>query len=70
MTQSEIRRAIYLSGLKSTGYEVHHNISGEAIVCFVPSVSIGNLIVNALRARIERRDRDAEFAKHLSRLAR
>lgn len=51
MTQREIKRAIYLSGVKSTGYTVHHDVPGESIVCEVPSVDVGNTIVRALRER-------------------
>lgn len=51
MTQHEIRACIYLSGIKPAGYTVHHDIPGEAIICEVPSVSIGNAIVRALRER-------------------
>lgn len=51
MNQRGIKQAIYLSGIKSTGYTVHHAIDGESIICVVPSVSIGNAIVRALRER-------------------
>lgn len=51
MNQRDINRSIYLSGIKSTGYTVHHAIDGESIICVVPSVSIGNAIVRALRDR-------------------
>lgn len=49
----DLKRAIYLSGLKGSGngYTVHHDIPGEAIICSVPTVSVGNAIVRALRAR-------------------
>lgn len=51
MNQREIRSAVYLSGLKPVGYTVHHDVPGESIICHVPSVSIGNAIVRALRTR-------------------
>ena len=50
-TERDIHAAIYLSELLHGNYEVHHHIPGEAIVCCVPSVAIGNAIVRALRAR-------------------
>lgn len=49
-TKLEIKRRIYLSGLKPD-YEVHHHMPGEEIVCYVSSVDIGNTIVRALRER-------------------
>jgi len=48
MTKRQIAGAIYLSGVNGN-YQVHHNIPGQAIVCHVPSVAIGNAIVRALR---------------------
>jgi hypothetical protein len=56
MNQRSIKQAIYLSGIKSTGYTVHHAIDGEVFYCVVPSVSIGNAIVRALRERARSND--------------
>lgn len=42
MNQRDIRKAIYLSGIKPAGYTVHHAIDGEVFYAEVPSVSIGN----------------------------
>lgn len=50
MNKREIRRAIYLSGTGGR-YQVVHRMPGEEIVCYVPSVSVGNAIVRALRER-------------------
>lgn len=54
MTKSEIRRRIYLTGSKTGGYKVVHNMPGECIVCHVPSTKIGNCIVRALREMADR----------------
>jgi alpha-acetolactate decarboxylase len=51
LSKQEIRRRIYTSGVKVRGYQVHHDMEGEAIVCHVPSVSIAQTIVKALRDR-------------------
>lgn len=51
MNQRDIRSAIYLSGIKPIGYVVHHDIPGEVMALNVPSVSVGNAIVRALRNR-------------------
>lgn len=51
MNQRSIKKAIYLSGIKPAGYTVHHAIDGEWFQAAVPSVSIGNAIVRALRDR-------------------
>jgi hypothetical protein len=61
MNQRQIKQAIYLSGTRGD-YQVHHEIEGEAIICRVPSVAIGNAIVQALRERQGLRvpPRDAE----------
>lgn len=52
MTRREIARAIFVSGSK-LDYTVHHNISGEHIVCYVAQIDVANAIVRALRDRIE-----------------
>lgn len=49
-TERDIRSAIYLCGIRGS-YDVHHDIPGEAIVCHVSSVDVGNAIIRALRAR-------------------
>lgn len=49
MTRREIDSLIFLTGRKSTGYQVHCDMPGSAIVCYVPSTKIGNAIVRALR---------------------
>jgi hypothetical protein len=54
-SQREIKRLIYLSGIGGD-YQVHHNIPGEAIICHVPNVSLGNVIVRALRRRAQHGD--------------
>lgn len=48
MNQRQIKAAIYMSGIRDE-YRVHHNLPGLAIVCYVPTVAIGNAIVRALR---------------------
>lgn len=52
MTRAEIKKRIYLTGMKPT-YQVHCNMPGSAIVCHVPSTKIGNAIVRALRELAE-----------------
>ena len=55
LTQSEIRRAIFLTSWpRGGGYTVRHDIAGEAVVCEVPTTEIGNTIVRALRDRATR----------------
>lgn len=48
MTRKEIKKLIYLSGSNGS-YQVHNNILGSAIICYTPTVKIGNAIVRALR---------------------
>lgn len=50
MNRREREQAIYLSGIKPN-YRVHHNVPGEAIVCYVAQADIGHTIVRALRER-------------------
>lgn len=52
MTKRELSKLIYLSG-HGGDYKVHHHMPGEAIVCHVPTVKIGNAIVRALRELAE-----------------
>lgn len=63
MTIREINSRIYLSGMKPNGYTVHHDIDGEAIICEVPSVAIGNTIVKALRLRAYHAPKPGEAVK-------
>lgn len=45
-----LSKSIYLTG-QGNDFQVHHDISGEAIVCHVPSADIGHTVVRALRQR-------------------
>lgn len=56
MTKAEITKAIYLTGTGGD-YRVQHNIPGQAIICHVPTVEVGNAIVRALRELASKKPR-------------
>lgn len=49
MNKREIKKRIYMSGNRYTGYSVHHHMPDSWLYCQVSSTKIGNAIVRALR---------------------
>lgn len=60
MNERELKRAIRLTAGQWGNFEVHHDIPGQDIVCYVGVAATGHAIVRALRQHY--RDKQAANA--------
>lgn len=68
INKREVRKRICITPVRGDGgYQVHHDMPDEHILCFVPTLELASVISRALRERAYAKIAEEFLAKHVAR---